>query len=155
MVRHPKLARSGTTYCPTNTFAEIPTTLHRRHRSRHRRQSSCRACKKPQKRYTASSTKAATSACSGMVYRDSFLFPLAKSTLLSASPSRASFNKFSSETTGPRSLANEFQPKMESTFRQLDRWCRPVMSDGAQWSPVDRGHVSHIIEHTMVDRRGP
>ena len=120
-------------------------------RSRHRRnQSSCGPAKKPQKRYHSFEHKSRyTSACSGMVYRDSFLFPPSEINAFVCEPFQGLVQQIQLRNDGP-TFAGQRVPTEDGIdfFASSDRWCRPVMirtgPNGALWIA---DMYRYIIEH--------
>ncbi|MEC7906754.1 MAG: PVC-type heme-binding CxxCH protein [Verrucomicrobiota bacterium] len=106
--------------------------------------------KRPQKRYHSFEHESRyTSACSGMVYRDSFLFPSSKINAFACEPFQSLVQRIELSPDGP-TFAGKRVPAEEGLdfFASSDRWCRPVMirtgPDGALWVA---DMYRYIIEH--------
>lgn len=106
--------------------------------------------KKPQKRYHSFEHKSRyTSACSGMIYRDSFLFPPSEINAFACEPFQSLVQRIELTHDGP-TFAGQRVPTEDGLdfFASSDRWCRPVMirtgPDGALWIA---DMYRYIIEH--------
>ena len=106
--------------------------------------------KKPQKRYHSFEHKSRyTSACSGMVYRDSFLFPPSEINAFVCEPFQGLVQQIQLRNDGP-TFAGQRVPTEDGIdfFASSDRWCRPVMirtgPNGALWIA---DMYRYIIEH--------
>jgi len=106
--------------------------------------------KKPQKRYHSFEHESRyTSACSGMIYRDSFLFPSSEINAFACEPFQSLVQRIELTHDGP-TFAGKRVPTRDGLdfFASSDRWCRPVMirtgPDGALWIA---DMYRYIIEH--------